>query len=71
MSRDVASIGSWDIVLRRGVLYQAEDPLRVLRRLAAVTRRQAIFETEAGDCAPSRNSVALFPSGEFHHDRTN
>lgn len=44
---DVAALGRWDVVLYLGVLYHMEDPLRALRRVAAVTRELAVVETEA------------------------
>jgi tRNA (mo5U34)-methyltransferase len=47
MKCDLPRLGTWDVVLYLGVLYQMEDPLRALRRLARVTREQAIIETEA------------------------
>lgn len=72
MDCDLAQVGSWNIVLYLGVLYHMEDPLRALRRVAAVTREQAIVETEAivvpGHPEPLSR---FFPGGELNHDRTN
>jgi tRNA (mo5U34)-methyltransferase len=69
---DLAELGSWDVVLYLGVLYHMEDPVRAMRRLAAVTRRQAIIETEAF-VAPGHPEPLwrFFPHGELNHDRTN
>src|SRR5829696_6745276 len=56
---DLAAVGSWDVVLYLGVLYHMEDPLRALRRLAAVTRELAIVETEAV-VVPGHENAALW-----------
>jgi tRNA (mo5U34)-methyltransferase len=72
MECDLAELGSWDVVLYLGVLYHMEDPLRAMRRVAEVTRRQAIVETEAivvpGHPEPLWR---FFPDDELNHDRTN
>ena len=71
MSCDLRRIGTWDVVLYLGVLYHIEDPVRAMRRVAAVTRQQAIIETEAvvvpGEPAPLWR---FFPRGEHNNDRT-
>ena len=63
MECDLDALGVWDVVLYLGVLYHMEDPMRALRRLAAVTGRQAIVETStlAYPATPSRCG-ASFPS---------
>jgi tRNA (mo5U34)-methyltransferase len=43
----VDGLGTFDVVLFLGVLYHLQDPLGVLRRVAAVTSRLAVIETEA------------------------
>jgi tRNA (mo5U34)-methyltransferase len=72
MACELEHVGVWDIVLYLGVLYHMEDPMRALRRLAAVTGRQAIIETCAlvlpGHAEPL---WSFFPFGELNHDRTN
>jgi tRNA (mo5U34)-methyltransferase len=72
MECDLEELGAWDVVLYLGVLYHMEDPLRAMRRVAALTRRQAIVETEAivvpGHPEPLWR---FFPGGELNHDRTN
>jgi tRNA (mo5U34)-methyltransferase len=72
MECDLNKLGSWDVVLYLGVLYHMEDPLRAMRRVASVTRQQAIIETEAivipGHPEPLWR---FFPHGELNHDRTN
>jgi tRNA (mo5U34)-methyltransferase len=69
---DLAGIGEWDIVLYLGVLYHMPDPVRALRRVAAVTRGQAIIETEAMFIRSHPEALwRFFPDGELNHDRTN
>jgi tRNA (mo5U34)-methyltransferase len=69
---DLAAIGQWDIVLYLGVLYHMPDPFRVLRRLAAVTREQAIIETEAMFIRSHPEALwRFFAHGELNHDRSN
>ena len=72
MELDLAELGSWDVVLYLGVLYHMEDPVGAMRRVAAVTRRQAIIETEAVVIPGQPESLwRFFPHGELNHDRTN
>jgi tRNA (mo5U34)-methyltransferase len=69
---DLAELGAWDVVLYLGVLYHMEDPVRSMRRVAAVTRRQAIVETEAVIVPGHPEPLwRFFPDGELNHDRTN
>jgi tRNA (mo5U34)-methyltransferase len=72
MDCDLGRVGRWDVVLYLGVLYHIEEPMRALRRLAAVTREQAIIETHAlllpGHPEPL---WSFFPGGELNHDRSN
>ena len=69
---DLAAVGLWDVVLYLGVLYHMPDPVRALRRVAAVTREQAIIETEAMFLHGHPEALwRFFPSGELNHDRSN
>lgn len=69
---DLAAVGQWYIVLYLGVLYHMPDPVRALRRVAAVTREQAITETEAMFlCGHPEALWRFFPDGELNHDRSN
>jgi tRNA (mo5U34)-methyltransferase len=71
MECELAAVGSWDVVLYLGVLYHMPDPLRALRRLAAVTREQAIIETEAMFLSDHPEALwRFFPAGELNHDRS-
>jgi tRNA (mo5U34)-methyltransferase len=69
---DLAEVGVWDVVLYLGVLYHMPDPVRALRRVAAVTRQQAIIETEAMFIRGHPEALwRFFPGGELNHDRSN
>jgi tRNA (mo5U34)-methyltransferase len=71
MDCDLDDIGTWDVVLYLGVLYHMENPIGALRRLASVTRRQAIIETLALYLPAHPEPMwSFFPSGELNHDRT-
>ncbi|MGI9100111.1 MAG: methyltransferase domain-containing protein [Solirubrobacteraceae bacterium] len=68
-----ALLGRWDVVLYLGVLYHMEDPLRALRRVAAVTRELAVVETEAV-VIPGFEHEAIwrfFPGAELNGDVSN
>lgn len=69
---NLAAVGTWDVVLYLGVLYHMPDPVRALRRVAAVTRGQAIIETEAMVVPGHAEALwRFFPSGELNNDRSN
>lgn len=69
---DLPAVGTWDVVLYIGVLYHMPDPVRALRRVAAVTREQAIIETEAMFIRGHPEALwRFFPDGELNHDRSN
>jgi tRNA (mo5U34)-methyltransferase len=73
MTCDLAELGDWDVVLYLGVLYHMEEPLTALRRVAAVTRRLAVVETEA-IVVPGLEHEALwrfFPGAELNADVSN
>lgn len=72
MDCDLAEVGTWDVVLYLGVLYHMPDPFRALRRVAAVTREQAIIETEAMFIRGHPEALwRFFPGAELNHDRSN
>jgi tRNA (mo5U34)-methyltransferase len=69
---DLAAVGVWDVVLYLGVLYHMPDPVRALSRVAAVTREQAIIETEAMLIHGHPEALwRFFPQGELNSDRSN
>jgi tRNA (mo5U34)-methyltransferase len=72
MDCDLSDVGQWDVVLYLGVLYHIADPVRALRRVAAVTRHTAIIETEAMVLRGRRLPLwCFFPDGELNNDRSN
>jgi tRNA (mo5U34)-methyltransferase len=69
---DLDAVGLRDVVLYLGVLYHVPDPVRALRRVAAVTRQQAIIETEAMFLRGHPEALwRFFPAGELNNDRSN
>ncbi len=69
---ELGSVGVWDVVLYLGVLYHMPDPLRAMRRVAAVTREQAIIETEAMFIRGHDEALwRFFAAGELNNDRSN
>jgi tRNA (mo5U34)-methyltransferase len=69
---DLDTVGTWDVVLYLGVLYHMPDPVRALRRVAAVTKQQAIIETEAMFIRGHPEALwRFFPAGELNNDRSN
>jgi tRNA (mo5U34)-methyltransferase len=75
MAMDLTSLGRFDVVLFLGVLYHLEDPLRAMRRLAAVTAPAglAVIETEAVE-VPRMGHAAFcefFPGQELGNDPSN
>ena len=47
MTMDLASVGSFDVVLYLGVLYHMKEPLTALERVRQVTNEIAVIETQA------------------------
>ena len=70
---DLATVGTFDVVLFLGVLYHLEDPFGALCRLRGLTDGLAVIETEAAEW-PGHEDVGLlelFPSDERGGDPTN
>jgi tRNA (mo5U34)-methyltransferase len=73
MDMDLKPLGEFDVVLYLGSLYHMEDPLRAMKRVAAVTKELAIIETEAA-VFPTLEDHALcefFESNELNGDVSN
>jgi tRNA (mo5U34)-methyltransferase len=69
---DLGAVGQWDVVLFLGVLYHMTDPVGIMRRLASVTRQQAIIETQAILIRDRPEPLwSFYPGGDLNHDRTN
>jgi len=69
----VETLGTFSVVLYLGSLYHMENPLQAMRRVAAVTKEQAIIETEAV-LFPNFEHYALcefFESNELNADVSN
>ena len=72
MDCDLARVGTWDIVLYLGVLYHMTDPIEAMCRVAAVTRTEAIIETQAMYIAGHREPLwQFYPGGELNNDHSN
>jgi len=67
---DVATLGTFDIVLYLGVLYHMKEPLTCLERLRTVTREIAVIETEAAQVPGNagRCLLELHAGGELNAD---
>ena len=62
---------AYDIVIFLGVLYHLRDPILVLERLRAVTRRLLVLETEVGMLLARRAAAKFYPGNELNDDPTN
>lgn len=73
MDTDLDALGRFDVVLYLGVLYHMRHPLLALERLAQVTGRLAIIETEAvaTTFSESRAWCEYFETDELAGDPTN
>jgi tRNA (mo5U34)-methyltransferase len=65
------TIGVFDVVLFLGVLYHMKHPLLALERVASVTRRQLIMQTQVDMLAVNRPAMAFYPGAELNGDPTN
>ena len=73
MANDLAGLGEFDVVLFLGVLYHLREPILGLERVAGLTRRLALIETEAiviGG-SPDASLCEFYPFGELYGDTTN
>jgi tRNA (mo5U34)-methyltransferase len=61
----------WDVVLCLGVLYHMKHPMLALERVASVTGRLLILETECDDMLLPWPSLAFYPAYEFAGDSSN
>jgi tRNA (mo5U34)-methyltransferase len=77
-SRDIAvedlspeTVGTFDLVLFLGVLYHSQDPLRYLRAMRAICRRQLIVETHVDALDYPRPAMVFYPGGALNNDPSN
>lgn len=64
-------IGTFDLVLCLGVLYHMRHPLLALERVASVTRRRLILQTQVDLAGLTRPAIAFYQGSELHNDPTN
>jgi tRNA (mo5U34)-methyltransferase len=65
------TVGVFDLVLCLGVLYHMQHPLLALERVASVTRRHLILQTQVDLIAIQRPAIAFYPATELNGDPTN
>jgi tRNA (mo5U34)-methyltransferase len=65
------TVGVFDLVLFLGVLYHMRHPLLALERVASVTGKQLIVETETDLHGLRRPAMAFYPGTEMTRDATN
>lgn len=65
------TVGVFDVVLFLGVLYHMRHPLLALERVASVTTRQLIMQTQVDMLAVPRPAMAFYPGNELGGDPTN
>ena len=65
------TVGVFDVVLFLGILYHMKHPLLALERVASVTRRQLIMQTQVDMLAVDRPAIAFYPGTELNGDPTN
>ncbi len=75
MTMDLASLGTFDVVLFLGVLYHLKDPLGALGRLASVVAPggSAYIDTQGVELYGARDEAhwACFPGQELNNDASN
>ena len=65
------TVGVFDVVLFLGILYHMKHPLLALERVASVTGRQLIMQTQVDMLALDRPAMAFYPGNELGGDPTN
>lgn len=65
------TVGVFDVVLFLGILYHMKHPLLTLERVASVTGRQLIMQTQVDLVAIKRPAIAFYPGTELNGDPTN
>lgn len=69
MAMDLATLGTFDVVLFLGVLYHMKKPLLALERLLSITKEVAVIETEA--VAGSGSYAEFLGGSDLNNDPTN
>lgn len=65
------TVGVFDLVLFLGVLYHSPDPLRYLRNVRAICRKQLILETHVDAQDYPRPAMVFYPGRTLNGDPTN
>ena len=70
MTTELASLGTFDIVLYLGVLYHVKEPLTALERVRQVTKEVAVIETQAlwVEGLETRPLVDFFAGDDVNND---
>jgi tRNA (mo5U34)-methyltransferase len=75
MTMDLATLGTFDVVLFLGVLYHLTDPLGALRRLLSVVAPggRAYIDTQGVELLGAQDQAhwACFPGQELNNDASN
>lgn len=65
------TVGTFDLVLFLGVLYHSQDPLRYLRNVRSICRRQLILETHVDAQDYPRPAMVFYPGDTLNGDPSN
>jgi tRNA (mo5U34)-methyltransferase len=65
------TVGVFDVVLCLGILYHMKHPLLTLERVANVTGKHLIMQTQVDMLAVKRPAIAFYPGTELNGDPTN
>ena len=65
------AVGLFDLVLFLGVLYHLRHPLLALEKVASVTAKRLILETEVDLIGLRRPAMVFYPGTELNNDPTN
>ncbi len=65
------TVGTFDLVLFLGVLYHTQDPMRYLRNVRSICRKQLIVETHVDAQDYPRPAMVFYPGPTLNNDATN
>lgn len=71
MDHSPETVGEFDVVFFLGVLYHLRHPLLALEKVASVTKKQLILETQVDMLGCRRPVMAFYPSDELKGDASN
>jgi tRNA (mo5U34)-methyltransferase len=64
-------LGTFDLVLFLGVLYHSQDPMRYLRIVRSLCKRQLILETHIDATDYPRPAMVFYPGATLNNDPSN